>query len=162
LNKEFSGKASLYPSKMKMMYWREITINLKAKQNYNIQMRRDLYKKALCKRNEDLIKSSLCFYNPYETYIALTKNREVKRWLTFISNRYVPPKAKALLIYPCSSEKPYHKSRSYRQLAKTLSKLGESQKKIHVAIVSEPFCLVPEEFFGKKTRWHDWENSWYD
>jgi archaeosine synthase len=40
--------------------------------------------------------------------------------------------------------------------------LGENRKRIHVATISEPFGLVPEEFYEKKTRWHDWKNEWYD
>jgi archaeosine synthase len=138
-----------------------MTIGLKVEESYNMQMRKELYQKVSCKKR-NLIKSSLCLYNPYETYIALTKNSEVKKWLHFISNHYVPREAEVLLIYPCSAEKPYHKSKSFKQLSKTLSKLGKLREKVHVAIISEPFGLVPEEFFGKKTKWHDWENSWYD
>lgn len=108
------------------------------------------------------IKRSLCFYNPREVYHALLENKEVKRWLTFISNHYIPPKKEILLIYPCSSEKPYHLSRSYKALFKTLNRLGGKRKFIHVMTISEPFGLVPEEFYGKRTKWHDWENDWYD
>jgi archaeosine synthase len=105
---------------------------------------------------------SLCFYNPKEVYIALLKNKEVKRWLTFISNHYTPPPAKILLIYPCSSQKPYHESRSYKILFNTLARLGERRKYVHVLTISEPFGIVPEEFYGKRTKWHDWKNRWYD
>ncbi|MEM3905777.1 MAG: DUF5591 domain-containing protein [Nitrososphaerota archaeon] len=125
--------------------------------------RKGPYPEDLFSRSNNVkIKRYLCFYNPYEVYVALNENAEVKRWLEFISNHYIPPKTQVLLIYPCSAEKPYHKSRSYKQLIKTLSKLGELRRKIHIAIVSEPFGLVPEEFIGKKTQWHDWEKSWYD
>jgi archaeosine synthase len=105
---------------------------------------------------------SLCFRNPKEVYAALVKNEEVKKWLNFISNHYVPPKVKIFLIYPCSSIKPYHKSRSYKILFNTLAKLGEKRKHVHVLTISEPFGIVPEEFYGKKTKWHDWKNRWYD
>jgi len=108
------------------------------------------------------IKRTLCFYNPKEVYMALTSNIEVKRWLEFISNHYVPPKVKICLIYPCSAIKPYYESRSYKRLYNTLSKLGDARKQIHVLTISEPFGLVPEEFYRKNTEWHDWENSWYD
>ncbi|MEM5782713.1 MAG: DUF5591 domain-containing protein [Candidatus Aenigmatarchaeota archaeon] len=106
--------------------------------------------------------TSLCFYNPKEVYDALVKNKEVKKWLTFISNHYTPPVAKILLIYPCSNTKPYYKSRSYKILFKSLAKLGEKRKDVHVITISEPFALIPEEFYGKKTKWHDWKNRWYD
>jgi len=127
-------------------------------------MKRDeIYEKISLKRAKGVkIKHSLCFYNPQEVYTALTSNTEVRRWLEFLSNHYIPPKAKVLLIYPCSAEKPYHKSRSYKRLFNTLSRLGEKRKKVHVVTISEPFCLIPEEFYGKKNTWHDWENSWYD
>jgi archaeosine synthase len=94
--------------------------------------------------------------------MALLKNREVKRWLTFISNHYTPQPAKIFLIYPCSSQKPYHESRSYKILFNTLAKLGERRKYVHVLTISEPFGIVPEEFYGKRTKWHDWKNRWYD
>jgi archaeosine synthase len=105
---------------------------------------------------------SLCFHNPKEVYMALLKNKEVKRWLNFISNHYTPQPAKVFLIYPCSSQKPYHESRSYKILFNTLAKLGERRKYVHVLTISEPFGIVPEEFYGKKTKWHDWKNRWYD
>jgi archaeosine synthase len=108
------------------------------------------------------IVSSLRFYNPKEVYDALTNNNEVKRWLKFVSTCYEPPKAKIYLIYPCSAEKPYHESRSYKILFRTLSQLGEKRRLVHVFTISEPFGIVPEEFYGKKSKWHDWKNRWYD
>jgi archaeosine synthase len=108
------------------------------------------------------IERSFCLYNPYEVYIALTSNKEIVKWLEFISNHYIPSKAKILLIYPCSAKKPYHESRSYKRLFNTLSKLGEKRKEVHVITISEPFGLVPEEFYGRNSLWHDWSNSWYD
>jgi archaeosine synthase len=108
------------------------------------------------------IKPSLYLCNPKEVYLALTQNSEVKRWLDFISNHYLPEPRKVLLMYPCSAKKPYTSSRSYRQLYATLSKLGNGRRQIHVVTISEPFGLVPEEFYGRKTPWHDWQNAWYD
>jgi archaeosine synthase len=108
------------------------------------------------------IKRSLCFYNSKEVYLALTQNSEVKSWLDFISNHYLPEPRKVLLMYPCSAKKPYTSSRSYRQLYATLSKLGNGRRQIHVVTISEPFGLVPEEFYGRKTPWHDWQTAWYD
>lgn len=108
------------------------------------------------------IKPSLCFYNPEAVYQALVSNSEVKRWLEFISNHYLPESKDVLLIYPCSTEKPYESSRSYKQLFKTLSRLEEQRNRIHLVTISEPFGLVPEEFYGKTTNWHDWKNDWYD
>lgn len=90
------------------------------------------------------------------------KNKEVRRWLDFIANHYTPPEREILLIYPCSAEKPYYKSRSYRALFKTLQKLGNLRENVHLVTISEPFGIVPEEFYGRKSKWHDWEGSWYD
>jgi len=106
--------------------------------------------------------NDLCFYNPREVYEALLNNAEIKKWLEFISLEYEPPKKRILLFYPCSAEKPYYESRLYRQLYKTLSRLGSLRRHVHVITVSEPFGLVPEEFYGRKTEWHDWQSRWYD
>jgi archaeosine synthase len=123
----------------------------------------DLYNSISAKRGIGVsIPKSLCFYSPTEVLSALEHNREVKGWLKFISNHYIPQRASVLLIYPCSAEKPYHLSRSYRQLYATLSRLGDHRKQVHVATISEPFGLVPEEFYQRKTTWRDWRHEWYD
>jgi len=126
--------------------------------------RATIYNRITLKRakGEVTIQPSLCFYSTLETLNCLKRNRQVKLWLKFISNHYVPKHNDILLIYPCSADKPYDKSRSYMQLYKTLQRLGKDREKVHVVTVSEPFGLVPEEFYGKKTRWHDWRNDWYD
>jgi archaeosine synthase len=116
--------------------------------------RDEIYEKVSLKHGVK-IEHSLCFYNPYEVYVALTSNEEIIKWLKFISNHYVPPKTKVLLIYPCSAKKPYHESRSYRRLFSMLSKLGEKRKEVHVVTISEPFGLVPEEFYGSWSNWYD-------
>jgi archaeosine synthase len=96
-------------------------------------------------------------------YKALTSNRTVIGWLEFISNHYLPPSdKKVLLIYPCSTEKPYPKSRSYKTLFRTLQALGDKKEEVHLVTISEPFGLVPEEFYAEKNQWHDWKNEWYD
>ncbi|ABL78677.1 DUF5591 domain-containing protein [Thermofilum pendens] len=98
----------------------------------------------------------LRFYNPREVYNALTSNKKVVGWLKFIAESYTPPpEKKVLLFYPCSTVKPYHESRSYKALYKTLESLGEKRRLIHVVAVSEPFGAVPEEYF------YEWE-EWYD
>jgi archaeosine synthase len=126
--------------------------------------KRELYKKISSRKGKGVkIKPNLCFYNPEEVYRALTQNRDVVKWLNFISNHYLPPKnKKVLLIFPCSTEKPYHKSRSYKILFKTLEALGKQREAVHLVTISEPFGLVPEEFYESKNEWHDWKNEWYD
>lgn len=105
---------------------------------------------------------TLRFNNPYEVYIGLQYNAEVKQWLDFVSSSYISPGAKVLLLYPCSTTKPYNKARSYKVLYATLEKLGQLKSQVHVVTISEPFGVVPSEYVGKKTEAHDWENRWYD
>jgi len=126
--------------------------------------KRELYEAVSCRNGHNVgIRKSLCFYNPAKVYDAILNNEDVTKWLNFISNHYLPPPNKrVLLIYPCSSEKPYFESRSYKTLYKTLNALGEKRKDVHLMTISEPFGLVPEEFYGKKTKWHDWKDGWYD
>lgn len=126
--------------------------------------RTTIYNRITLKRAKGAasIQPSLCFYSTLETLDCLRRNRQVKLWLEFVANHYVPKHHDVLLIYPCSADKPYDMSRSYVQLYRTLSRLGKDRERVHVVTVSEPFGLVPEEFYGKKTRWHDWRNDWYD
>jgi archaeosine synthase len=125
--------------------------------------REELYRISAGKAKDVRIAREMCFYNPEEVYTALTRCKSIKKWLGFISNHYVPASNKEiLLIFPCSTRKPYPESRSYRMLFKTLEVLGDKRRAIHVATISEPFGLIPEEFYGKRTRWHDWQNDWYD
>lgn len=116
-------------------------------------------------RNEYSIISDkeLILRNPLEVYRALMSNEKIRKWHTFISEHYLPPRDKLLLLfYPCSAIKPYTASRSYRALFKTLAKLGSKRKLVHVITVSEPFALVPEEYYNRETEWHDWKHDWYD
>lgn len=91
--------------------------------------------------------------NPEEVYIALIHNQKISQWLNSISNHYSPPHKRILLIYPCTSIKPYSKSRSYRALFRTLSALNNKRKDIHLMTISEPFGLIPEEFQDRQ----DWD-----
>ena len=125
--------------------------------------RADIYRRITSKRAKGTaIKRSLCFYDTHEILKGLRQNGQVRLWLRFISNHYLPRSHDILLIYPCSADKPYVMSRSYKQLYRTLSRFGENRPRIHVVTISEPFGLVPEEFYGTRTKWHDWMNDWYD
>jgi len=108
------------------------------------------------------INPNLCLYTPFHVKQALKLNKNIKKWLNFISNHYIPNHQKIMLIYPCSTFKPYSKSRSYKALYKTLDRLNCDKNKIEVITISEPFGLVPEKFINVKTKWHDWKNDWYD
>jgi len=110
-----------------------------------------------------MLDKDLILRNPLEVYNALVSNEKILKWHLFISKYYLPPKDKLLLLfYPCSAVKPYNASRTYRTLFKTLAKLRGKRKLIHVITISEPFALVPEEYYNRKTEWHDWENDWYE
>lgn len=116
----------------------------------------EIYQKVSRRKgNGVIIKRNLCFYNPTEVLTALNQNNEIRSWLSYIGNHYVPPTKDILLIYPCSTEKPYHKSRSHMQLFKTLSRLGKDRARIHLATISEPFGFIPEEFYEIKENWYD-------
>ncbi|MCC6004025.1 MAG: DUF5591 domain-containing protein [Thermofilum sp.] len=104
------------------------------------------------------IPRELCFYSPLEVYKALTSsNGRVLEWLSFVSEKYTPPPDKTiLLLYPCSAVKPYNLSRSYKALYSTLEKLPEeTRRRIHLVTISEPFGLVPEEFYEQWNEWYD-------
>jgi archaeosine synthase len=125
--------------------------------------RDEIYRRVSSRKGNGVtIRRSLCFYSPAEVLAGVTRHREVTRWLSYIGNHYVPPIKDILLIYPCSAGKPYNRSRSYMRVYETLSRLGLDRRKIHVATISEPFGLVPEELYDTKTLWHNWEDDWYD
>lgn len=100
------------------------------------------------------IKKSLCFYNPRDVYQGLKKNNDIRNWQRFMNQKFNPKKKKILLIYPCSTVKPYDKSRSYQQLYKHLDRLNGKRDKIQIMTISEPFGLVPEEYYSK-FKWYD-------
>lgn len=112
----------------------------------------------------NFVRSDLVFRNPFEVYGALVGNREIVSWLEYIAHEYEPPSGvEVLLLYPCSARKPYHESKIYRKLFSTLSFLGELRRLVHVVTVSEPFGLVPEDFYVHGRRGpRDWDGAWYD
>jgi len=87
--------------------------------------------------------------NPRAVFRAITNNEFIREWLEYIAYEYVPPgDKKVLLFYPCSNVKPYYRSRLYKALYITLSKLGQDREKIHVVSVSEPFGIIPEDLYS--------------
>lgn len=101
-----------------------------------------------------IIEKSLCLYNPREVYDALQKNKIIRHWHNFMINKYAPEKKNLLLIYPCSTVKPYNESRSYKQLYFYLSKFNGKRASLQIMTISEPFGLVPEEYYNK-FMWYD-------
>jgi len=96
------------------------------------------------------VRPAIILVSPEEVLEALRNSGPIRDWLEFIAHDYEPPEGKRLLLlYPCSSIKPYSASRLYRTLYSTLEKLGPLRNEIHVISVSEPFGLVPEDLYGK-------------
>lgn len=114
-----------------------------------------LYQKVSSKVGKDVkIKKSLCFYNPKQVYFGIKKSRDIKNWHEFLTKKYRPKGKNILLIYPCSTIKPYNESRSYKQLYTHLSDLNGKREKLQIMTISEPFGLVPEEHYSK-FKWYD-------
>ncbi|MGB7443016.1 MAG: tRNA-guanine transglycosylase [Coleofasciculaceae cyanobacterium] len=65
-----------------------------------------------------------------------------------LKNGYQPPKDKrVLLIIPCSSGKPYSKSRTHRLIAERLEQaLGEKTKLLEKVTLSGLYGIVPEKY----------------
>ncbi|AJC72673.1 hypothetical protein X802_02835 [Thermococcus guaymasensis DSM 11113] len=104
----------------------------------------------------------LCAYTPREVYELLERNERIHSWFSIIENQYIPPNSKKiLLLYPCSTVKPFWESRAYKALFNTLSKLSHRDL-IHLVTVSEPFGVIPEEFYGMKGDGYNWKDEWYD
>lgn len=123
-----------------------------------------IYLRESVKRGKGVkILPELCAYTPREVYNLLTRNERIKTWFKIIGNHYYPdPSKKILLLYPCSTTKPFWKSRSYKALFRTLDELSEYRKYIHLVTISEPFGLVPEDFYGRKGEGYNWSDEWYD
>ncbi|MCD6357359.1 MAG: DUF5591 domain-containing protein, partial [Thermoproteales archaeon] len=127
--------------------------------------RLQIYQAESIKRGKNVkILPELCAYTPREVYELLLTNNRIKSWFKIIGNHYYPedPSKKILLMYPCSTIKPFWESRSHKALFKTLKNLSEYRKYIHLVTVSEPFSLIPEDFYGKKTQEYNWDDEWYD
>jgi len=96
-------------------------------------------------------KGNLVLQSPKDVCSALKENDRIKGWLNFVAREYLMPRKRIALFYPCSATKPYLTSRSYKILSNTLESLGDLRNQVHLVTVSEPFGLVPEEFYGTET-----------
>ncbi|MEM3536310.1 MAG: tRNA guanosine(15) transglycosylase TgtA [Candidatus Bathyarchaeia archaeon] len=83
-------------------------------------------------------KSGLFFFN----YVGLSRP-EVVRHQRRIKERYNPPKnAKILLLMPQTSTKPFHKSKEYKEVKRTL---GDYLANVHICFYAAPFGVIPVE-----------------
>lgn len=70
---------------------------------------------------------------------------ETERYRRTLSERYVPPEhKKVLLLLPCSAKKPYHISKSHRLFAQAIH-TGQHDTLVHEVIVTSPLGIVPRE-----------------
>ena len=64
--------------------------------------------------------------------------------------RYKPKKKPVMLLLPCSSEKPYSKSRTHKAVYTELKKTGIDMGQIQKVTISGNYGPVPEEFENEK------------
>jgi len=71
----------------------------------------------------------------------------VRRFRSFVANRYSPPENKSIiLLLPCSAKKPYSDSKSHRRLAAVLeSAVLGMESRVAEVILTSPLGLVPRE-----------------
>ena len=70
---------------------------------------------------------------------------DVARWRRRLTDRYTrPPRAKMLVLLPCSARKPYSVSPSHRRFREAIRDSGVGQL-VHEVIVTSPLGLVPRE-----------------
>ncbi|MDR2866214.1 MAG: DUF5591 domain-containing protein [Methanomassiliicoccaceae archaeon] len=70
---------------------------------------------------------------------------EVRRFRKMISERYVPPEHKRILVLlPCSAKKPYHTSKTHKAFASAIH-TGDHDTLVHEVIVTSPLGIVPRE-----------------
>ena len=70
---------------------------------------------------------------------------DVARYQKTLSERYVPPEhKKVLLLLPCSAKKPYHISKSHKLFSQAIH-TAQHDTLVHEVIVTSPLGIVPRE-----------------
>ncbi|MEM2972222.1 MAG: tRNA guanosine(15) transglycosylase TgtA [Candidatus Bathyarchaeia archaeon] len=100
------------------------------------------YENFIEKHSPTAKKSGLFFFNS----VGLVRP-EVVRHRKKLFERYSPPeKSKILVLVPQTQVKPFHKSREYKQILKTLKSMPkEFSEKVHVCFYAAPFGVTPIE-----------------
>jgi len=71
---------------------------------------------------------------------------EVVHYRKLLEGRYAKPKqTKTLLLMPQTETKPFHKSREYKRIARTLRQEKQGKNEIHTCFYAFPFGVVPSE-----------------
>ncbi|MCQ2078499.1 MAG: DUF5591 domain-containing protein [archaeon] len=77
--------------------------------------------------------------------IQALRRPDVARYQRTLSERYVPPKhKKVLLLLPCSAKKPYHISKTHKFFAQAIH-TAQHDTLVHEVIVTSPLGIVPRE-----------------
>lgn len=70
---------------------------------------------------------------------------DIQRWRRRLRERYSkPPRARILLLAPCSFKKPYGSSRTHQRIDDLIERSGLAHA-VHKVVVTSPIGLVPEE-----------------
>jgi 7-cyano-7-deazaguanine tRNA-ribosyltransferase len=99
--------------------------------------------KGFIEKHDPSVKNSGLFY--FDS--AGLMRPEILRHRRKLAERFSPPKeTKVLLLSPQTSTKPFHKSKTFRQLSNRLQQnLKEKTHKIHTCFYAAPFGIVPIE-----------------
>jgi 7-cyano-7-deazaguanine tRNA-ribosyltransferase len=99
------------------------------------------YKEFIEKHSPITKKSGLFFFNS----LGLTRP-EVVHHRKMLGQRYSKPEeAETLILVPQTETKPFHKSKEYKQIAKTVKLQEQEEGMVHTCFYAAPFGVIPIE-----------------
>ena len=99
------------------------------------------YEEYIEKHNPATKSSGLFFFNS----VSLMRP-EVVHHRKMLAERYTKPEqAETLLLMPQTETKPFHKSKEYKQVARTLRKRENEENRMHTCFYAAPFGVIPIE-----------------
>jgi Queuine tRNA-ribosyltransferases, contain PUA domain len=78
----------------------------------------------------------------YATTAESQNRAEIRRFAQRIMDTYEPPKKEILLIFPCSSKKPYSISMSHQKFIQSIER---NRKYVNELIITSPMGIIPRE-----------------
>ena len=78
----------------------------------------------------------------YATTAESQNRAEIRRFAERIEKYYEPPKKEILVIFPCSSKKPYSISASHQKFIQTIER---NRKYVNELIITSPMGIIPRE-----------------
>ena len=78
----------------------------------------------------------------YATTAESQNRAEIRRFAQRIIENYEPPKKEILLIFPCSSKKPYSISMSHQKFIQSIER---NRKYVNELIITSPMGIIPRE-----------------